>query len=122
MRTALNGLILIAMLAVVSVVAAEAPKPTEASGELALARELIAQREQLERMKLDGTVSKDALLAQERQLMEVRSRLVTALAAELARQSTDSEQWRQAWESMKGYLRDKLRHLLDEPPAGPTRT
>ncbi|MCW5620907.1 MAG: hypothetical protein KIS79_07380 [Burkholderiales bacterium] len=122
MRTALNGLILIAMLAIACAVAAEAPKPTEASGELALARELIAQREQLERMKLDGSVSRDALLAQERQLMEVRSRLVTALAAEMARQSTDSEQWRQAWESMKGFLRDKLRHLLDEPPAGPART
>jgi len=97
-------------------------KPAEADSELVLARELIAQREQLDRMQLDPNVSKDALLAQERKLMQVRSRLATTLAGELARQSADTEQWRQAWEAMKGFLRDRLRQLLDEPEPGTTRT
>jgi len=95
---------------------------TKAESELVLARELIAEREQLDRMKLDQSVSREAILAQERKLMEVRSRLAAALAGELARQSADADQWRQAWESMKGFLREKLREFLDEPPPGTTRT
>ena len=94
----------------------------KAESELVLARELIAEREQLDRMKLDQSVSREAVLAQERKLMEVRSRLAAVLAGELARQSTDADQWRQAWESMKGFLREKLREFLDEPPPGTTRT
>ncbi len=98
------------------------PAESGRGGEVALARELIAQREQLDRMRLDQSVSKEALRAQERRLMEVRSRLAAAVAGELARQSADAEQWRQAWESMKGFVRDKLRTLLDEDTAPATRT
>ena len=115
------ALLLVATLAGVPSVHAQ-ETPAETDSEVVLARELIAQREQLDRMKLDPNVSKDALLAQERKLMQVRSRLATALAGELARQSADTEQWRQAWEAMKGFLRDRLRQLLDEPEPGTTRT
>jgi len=122
MRASLSALFLVALVSVPLAAAAQSADPPQAGGELALARELIAQREQLDRMKLDPGMPKDALLAQERTLMEVRSRLAAALAGELARQSADAEQWRQAWESMKGFLREKLRSLLDEPQPGTTRT
>ncbi len=121
MHRLIAPLVLVATLAGVPLVHAQ-DKPAGADPELALARDLIEQREQLDRMKLDPTVTKEALLAQERRLMQVRSRLATALAGELARQSTDSEHWRQAWESMKEFLRDRLRQFLDEPEPGTTRT
>jgi len=123
MRAPLSALFLVAALVSVPLAsAAQSADPPQSGGELALAHELIAQREQLDRMKLDPSVPKDALLAQERKLMEVRSRLAAALAGELARQSADGEQWRQAWESMKDYLREKFRSLLGEPQPGATRT
>jgi delta 1-pyrroline-5-carboxylate dehydrogenase len=122
-RASLTALFLLAVLvSAPHAGAAQSADPPQAGGELALARELIAQREHLDRMRLDPGMSKDALLAQERKLMEVRSRLAAALAGELARQSADAQQWRQAWESMKGFLREKLRNLLDEPQPGTTPT
>jgi len=123
MRASLPALFLVAAL-VSAPLAGAAPSadPPQAGGELALARDLIAQRELLDRMKLDPGTSKDVVLAQERKLMEVRSRLAAALAGELARQSADAQQWRHAWESMKGLLRQKLRSLLDDPPSETTPT
>jgi hypothetical protein len=99
--------------------------PADKAGEVELARELIAQREKVDRMKADPGASKDAVLAQERRLMETRARLSGALATELARQSVDGDQWNEAWQGMKDFLRDKLRGWLDEeprPPPGTTRT
>jgi len=123
MRASLSALFLVATLVSAPLAgAAESADPPQASGELALAHDLIAQREALDRMKGDPSTSKDVVLAQERKLMEVRSRLAAALAGELARQSADAQQWRQAWESMKGFLRQKLRSLLDEPPSETTPT
>lgn len=120
MRHFISALLLAVTLAGMAPVLASETEARPES-ELVLARELIAQREKLDRMKLDPGVTKDAVLAQERRLMEVRSRLAAALAGELARQSADADQWRQAWESMKGFLREKLRQFLDEPAPG-TRT
>lgn len=95
------------------------------SGEVELARELLAQRQKLDVLRADPGASREAVLAQERRLMEVRARLSAALASELARQSVDTDQWSQAWQGMKDFLRERLRGWLDEKPAaepGTTRT
>lgn len=100
-----------------------APLRASAAGaeaeESVLARTLIQERQALETMKKDPHAGKDAVLAQERKLMETRAKLSGVLARELARQSVDSDQWMNAWNGMKSFLRDKLRGWLDEPPATP---
>jgi hypothetical protein len=101
---------------------AQEEAPDDKASEVELARELIAQREKLDRMKADPGASKDAVLAQERRLMEVRARLSASLASELARQSVDGSQWSQAWQGMKDFLRDKLREWLDQAPSTPPET
>lgn len=87
--------------------------------ESALARTLIQERQTLEALKASPHASKDAVLAQERKLMETRAKLSGVLARELAKQSVDSDQWQNAWNGMKSFLRDKLRGWLDEPRAAP---
>jgi hypothetical protein len=115
-------LCLIACLGAAAPALAQEKAPPDKASELDLARELIAQREKLDRMKADPGAAKDAVLAQERRLMEVRARLSASLASELARQSVDGEQWGQAWQGMKDFLRDKLRGWLDDAPSAPPET
>jgi hypothetical protein len=110
----------LAVLLAVGSAVAQPVAPGPRADELALAQALIAERQRLERLKLDPGVSREALLAQERRLIEVRVRLSSALAEELARQSVDADQGQHAWQGMKDFLRDKLRSWLDdEPPPAP---
>jgi hypothetical protein len=125
MLTFLRALCMLLWLGGAAPALAQDRMPADKAGEAELARALVTQREKLDRLKADPGASKEAVLAQERRLMEVRARLSAVLAGELARQSVDSQQWSEAWQGMKDFLRDKLRGWLDEAPSaqpGTTRT
>ena len=68
------------------------------------------------------TVLGNVLLGKEFAASPVRARLSGVLASEVARQSIDGEQWSQAWQGMKDFLRDKLRGWLEEEPRTPPGT
>ncbi|HZR03771.1 MAG TPA: hypothetical protein VFA81_11420 [Burkholderiales bacterium] len=84
-----------------------------------LAQSLLHERQKLATLKADPAAVKDAVIAQERRLMEVRAKLSAVLAKELARQSVDADQWKQVWQGMKDFLRERLRGWLDDTPAPP---
>lgn len=83
-----------------------------ADDELALARELVSEREALDRMRADTATPRAQIQAQERKLAALRARLSAAMAEQLAAESADTAQ--QLLGNAVRLLREKLRSLLDE--------